>query len=107
MNNITMGICKKPSLIKAEDVAGGNAEYFWLLDGATPPYGQNNHELTLKYVHELNSALAFNAVRVNDSKELLYEALCDVKERMFAIGLRENDYIPYSTVVLVKMTQKK
>ena len=48
MRLVSSAICKKPSLDIAEDFVGGHANFHWLLDGATPPNGDDICTLEIK-----------------------------------------------------------
>ena len=97
MRLVSSAICKKPSLDIAEDFVGGHANFHWLLDGATPPVGGNNHALTCKYVQMLDRGLTMFAEGADNPKELLFKAIEYVKE-----NFGQHEFLPSSTVVIVQ-----
>jgi len=102
MLKVSMGTCKKPSFDKPEDLVGGCGNFYWLLDGATPPMSGLNHERTCLFVNELGKELA-NAVELSrTTNELLYNALKQMcaKKSMF----EDNGYCPYSTAIVLRHT---
>lgn len=102
----TSGVCKKPSLDLAEDLVGGNGNFYWLLDGATPPADSGNHELTYRFVQTLNQGLTVFSLRAENPEDLLFNAINYVKNDFEQRGI-VNSYLPCSTVVIVQMLETK
>lgn len=100
MKLFSSGVCKKPSLAMAEDLVGGSNNFYWLLDGATPPEGKGNHELTYRYVHALDRYFSELAKSAEDPQDLLFNAIKRVKMEFEQEGLTAHP--PSSTVVIVQ-----
>ena len=99
-----MGISKKPSESKSEDLVGYNNGFFWLLDGATPPAEKKNKELTQIYINLLNAALANYSLECKDTNILLERSIEKVKDSFEKnYNLSSIDYFPYSTAVIFKV----
>lgn len=104
MKLFSSGVCKKPSLSEPEDLVDGNKGFYWLLDGATPPVGENGHALTYRYVQTLNRALKTNAQIAKTPEELLYRSIHSVRDDFNENGINV-EWLPSSTVVLVQVLQ--
>lgn len=102
MKLIASNICKKPSLDKAQDLIGKSGNFYWLLDGATPPYGSN--ELTYDYIQALNRGLEKQVDDSLNPDELLYRAIKQVQNE-FKHKKIEAGYIPSSTIIIVKIEE--
>lgn len=97
------GVNKKPTIERPEDLVGYSNNYFWLLDGATPPLGKKNRQLTQEYICSLNASLCEFSRENYSTTELLRRSIEKVKgifEEKYS--LKDEEYLPYSTVVLVK-----
>ncbi len=103
--SVSMGICKKPSVNISEDVVGRSENVYWLLDGATPPMGELNHEHTIFYVNELNKALYKYSSEGNSTREILYESLKDVRGVFIREKLTDYEYLPCSTAIILKVNE--
>ena len=104
--NYYFGNCKKPTHKKSEDIIGHSGNTFWLLDGATPPLGIKNKKLTQQYINMLNHSISKNTVSVLTLKEILKNAIIDLRYEFNRIcDLTTENYLPYSTVVLVRILE--
>ncbi|NFF79730.1 hypothetical protein [Clostridium botulinum] len=102
-----MGINKKPSESKSEDLVGYNNGFFWLLDGATPPAEKTNKELTQIYINLLNAALTNCALECKNTNLLLERSIEKVRNSFEKnYDLSSIDYFPYSTAVIFKIDDK-
>lgn len=92
----------KENNIASEDAIGYNNNFYWLLDGATPPNEGNNHDLTHEYVNTLSACLSYFSISSNTVEDLLRLSTNETK-RIFEqkYDLDNLPYLPYSTVVLV------
>lgn len=101
MMHVKYGICPKPSLVQAEDIVGYNNNFYWLLDGATPPVGDLNHEKTRNFVQKTNDLLRFHSENATDTRSLLKKVL---SELIALSDHSDHGYSPYSTIILVHVT---
>ena len=98
----TSGILKKPSAKKSEDIIGFNNDFYWILDGATPPSGEKNTFYTQKFVNLLNAYLSFYSIKCETPKELLEKSLKRVIDD-FDQEKIDKSYMPYSTAIILKI----
>lgn len=107
-NFYATGINKKPISENSEDLIGYSNNFFWLLDGATPPFNSQNTKLTQDYIKNLNLAFTKYSLECTDTNELLYKGIQYVKkffEEKYDINNMQ--YLPYSTVVIIKIEKDK
>lgn len=104
MRLIASNVCKKPSLDKAQDIIGKAGNFYWLLDGATPPSG--NNELAYEYVSTLNKWLKRYAATSRNPEELLYSAI-EQMQKGFKTKWVSNDYTPSSTAIIVQIEENQ
>lgn len=90
----------------SEDFVGKNENFYWLLDGATPPRGELNHKHTRYFVEELDKALTKYSVSSDNTKELLFNALEEIRKVFEEKGLDKYKYLPCSTAIVVKVTDE-
>ncbi|MEH7094874.1 hypothetical protein [Neobacillus vireti] len=99
------GILKKPTSLKSEDIVGFNNDYFWILDGATPPASKKNREATQLYIKLLNASLSYFSLENVCPAELLKKSIRNVKrtyEKTYPLD--NSDYLPYSTAIIIKLS---
>lgn len=101
MKFMSSGVCKKPSLDAPEDLVGGSNNFYWLLDGATPPAGKGNHKLTVEYVRTLDHYFKEFAKTANDPEDLLFNAIKSTRIVFEQKGVIINP--PSSTVIIVQV----
>ena len=100
MFDLITGVCKKPTIKEPEDLVSNSFDYYWVLDGATPPKG--NHESTVEYVRCLSETMTTLAKTADSPKALLKDAIASMPSS-FSLG----DYTPYSTAVVIRVLENK
>lgn len=99
---VRSGVSKRPNAPVCNDIVGFHNNYFWLLDGATPPVGHSYKSVLSLYLSFLSMGLFLNAVKSENSKVLLYHAIQYAKDMIqnspVFKGLK---MMPRSTAVVV------
>ena len=98
------GINKKPSESKSEDLVGSNNNFYWLLDGATPPAERKYKELTQIFLNTFNSALSACSLECSSTNILLERSLERVRDVFTEkYDINSLDHLPSSTAVIIKI----